>query len=257
LKQSICGVKKKRIHLGSLFFCTKLYIFLYFRPLYMKKKHAIILGANGLVGSYLLNLLLESDQYDKVTAIGRRFEDIEHPKLELIYIDFKDLHKSWDKFRCDVMFYCIGTTISNAKKKHIFKTVEYDYCINIAKIAHHNKVKQFLVISAKGANANSNIFYNKVKGEIEEALINIGFESLQIFKPALLLGKREEYRFLESMAQSFFKVINFMLIGFMKSIKAMPAKKLAEVMLNVSIENPKGVNIYSNRQIHDYNVSSN
>jgi uncharacterized protein YbjT (DUF2867 family) len=223
----------------------------------MKKKHAIILGANGLVGSQLLHLLLKSDQYDKVTAIGRRFEVIEHPKLEILFIDFKDLHKSWDKFRCDDMFYCIGTTMAIAKKKSVFKNVEYDYCVNIAKIAHHNRVKQFLVISAKGANANSRIFYNKIKGEIEDTLVSIGFESLQIFRPALLLGKREEYRFLESVAQSFFKIINFALIGFLKSIKAMPAKKLAEVMLQVAIENPEGVNVYSNKQIHDYNVSSN
>lgn len=217
----------------------------------MRNKHAIIIGANGLVGSELTKMLLEEEQYDKVTLITRREIELEHEKLESLVIDFRNLHKYWDCFKCDDMFYCLGTTMNKVRKKSDFYKVEHDYCVNIAKISQHNKVKQFLLISSKGADPNSFMFYPKVKGQIEQAVEKVGFDTLHIFRPSVLMGKRAEFRFLESISKGFLSVFNFAMVGFLKNIKGMPAQTLAKAMIEAAKTSKKGVFIHTNRMIHE------
>lgn len=217
----------------------------------MRNKHAIVIGANGLVGSELTKMLIEEEQYHKITLISRRELDIEHEKVESLVIDYRTLHKYWDYFKCDDMFYCLGTTMNKVRKKSDFFKIEHDYCVNIAKISQHNKVKQFIVVSSKGANSNSFMFYPKVKGQIEEALEKVGFESLHIFRPSVLMGKRTEFRFLESISKGFLSVFNFAMIGFLKNIKGMPVNTLAKAMIIAAKENKKGIHIHTNRMIHE------
>jgi uncharacterized protein YbjT (DUF2867 family) len=218
----------------------------------MSNKHAIVFGANGLVGNEIVKNLVEDERYEKVTLLNRRNVEIEHEKITFEFMDFRDIHKSWDMIKCDDLFYCIGTTMNQARKKNEFFKIEHDYCINIAKIANHNKVKQFFYISSKGANSKSIFFYNKTKGQIEEDLIKIGFPALHIFRPWVLLGKRSEFRFFESLAKGFLRTFNFLMLGFLKEIKAMPATLLAKMMIATAIENKKGTHIYTNRMIHEY-----
>ena len=142
--------------------------------------------------------------------------------------------------------------MNHARNKNEFFKIEHDYCINIAKIANHNKVKQFFYISSKGANPKSLFFYNKTKGQIEEGLKKIGFPALHIFRPSVLLGKRSEFRFLESLAKTFLRMFNFLMIGFLKEIKAMPASLLAKMIIATASENKAGTHIYTNRKIHEY-----
>jgi uncharacterized protein YbjT (DUF2867 family) len=217
----------------------------------MQKRHAIVVGANGLIGKELTQCLIDNDIYEKVTLVSRRYFEVAHPKIELEVIDYRELHKHWELFTCDDLFYTLGTTIKNAGKKDTFFKVEYDYCVNIAKIAHHNKVKQFLLVSSKGANPKSLIFYAATKGKIEENLKQIGYPSLHIFRPSVLLGQREEFRFLEKLSQGFLKMFNFMMIGFLKNIKGMPSNNLAKAMVMQATKKEKGVHIYSNRKIHE------
>lgn len=214
-------------------------------------RRALVIGANGLVGMQCVNQLLEDDAYDEVRVLSRKYFYLEHPKLEKEIIEFNNLHQSWDLFKGDDMFYCLGTTMAKAKKRANFKKIEFDYAVNIAKIAHHNKVQQFLLVSAMGANPKSWIFYNRIKGELEEEIKKIGFKSLKIFRPALLLGKREEYRFTESISQNIFKVINFLMIGPLRSIKAVKAGDLAKAMIKVAHTNQTGLKTILNREIHD------
>lgn len=218
----------------------------------MSNKHAIVFGANGLVGNEIVKHLVENDRYEKVTLLNRRDVEIEHEKVTFEFMDFRDIHKSWDMIKCDDLFYCIGTTMAQAKNKAEFYKVEHDYCINIAKIANHNKVKQFFYISSKGANSKSIFFYNKTKGQIEEDLIKVGFQALNIYRPSVLLGKRAEFRFLESIAKTFLRIFNFLMIGFLKEIKGMPASLLAKMIIATASENKKGTHIYTNRMIHEY-----
>jgi uncharacterized protein YbjT (DUF2867 family) len=216
-----------------------------------QKKHAIVIGANGLIGSELTKQLLLDETYEMVSLIVRRPVELEHEKLDLRIVDFRDLHKDWDLFKCDDMFYCLGTTRSDTPKKADYYKVEHDYCINVAKISHHNKVKRFLYISSSGANSKSIFYYLKIRGEVEEAISAIGFESLHIFRPYVLIGKREMVRFGEGMAQFFLKVFNFMMVGFLKNFKGMPAPLLAKAMLHYAHSDKKGVFIHSNRELHE------
>jgi uncharacterized protein YbjT (DUF2867 family) len=217
-----------------------------------KDIHAIVIGANGLIGAELTKQLLEDETYTKVTLVVRRFLDLEHDKLETKIVDFRDIHKDWNVFVCDHLYYCLGTTKSKTPKSEEYQKVEYDYCINIAKIAHHNKVKKFLYLSSSGASPSSWFTYLKLKGKTENELIKIGFEVLHIFRPYFLIGKRSEIRFFESIVQFFLKIFNFMMIGFLKNIKGMPAGQLAKAMIHNAKLSSKGVFIHSNKSIHDF-----
>lgn len=216
-----------------------------------EKKHAIIVGANGLIGKELTNKLLLDERYEKVTLVTRRFIDIEHEKLELKIVDYRDLHKDWDAFKCDDLYYCLGTTRNDTPKKADYFKVEHDYVINIAKISHHNKVNKFLYVSSSGANPRSIFPYLKIRGQVEESLTTVGFEALHIFRPYVLLGKRDVVRFGESFAQFFLKIFNFMMVGFLKNIKGMPAPLLSAAMVHFAHKNQKGVFIHTNREIHE------
>jgi uncharacterized protein YbjT (DUF2867 family) len=215
-------------------------------------KHAIVIGANGLVGAELTKQLLVEEMYDKVTLVVRRYLDLEHEKLDIQIVDFRDIHKDWNVFVCDHLYYCLGTTKAKTPKSANYHKVEYDYCVNIAKIAHHNKVKKFLYLSSSGASATSWFSYLKIKGRVEAELIKIGFEYLHIFRPYVLIGKREDFRFGESIAQFILRMFNFMLIGFLKNIKGMPASQLAKAMIHNAKLSSKGVFIHTNRNIHEF-----
>lgn len=214
-------------------------------------KHAIVIGANGLVGSEVTKQLLEDEYYEKLTLITRRYLDIEHEKLEIQIVDFKNLHKDWDLFKCDDMYYCLGTTKADTPKSADYHKVEYDYAVNIAKISHHNKVNKFIYLSSAGASSKSWNSYLKIKGEVEQQLIEIGFDFLHILRPNVLLGKRDRFRFGESIARFFLQMFNFMMLGFLKNIKGMPATLLAKSMIHYAKQTKKGTFIHTNRQIHE------
>ncbi|MBL7788604.1 MAG: NAD-dependent epimerase/dehydratase family protein [Chitinophagales bacterium] len=217
-----------------------------------KELHAIVVGANGLVGAELTKLLLEDNLYSKVTLVVRRYLDFEHEKLETKIVDFRDIHKDWNVFVCDHLYYCLGTTKSKTSKSEEYQKVEFDYCINIAKIAHHNKVNKFLYISSSGASPNSWFTYLSLKGRTENALIKVGFESLHIFRPYVLIGPRSDFRFWESIVQFVLRMFNFLMVGFLKNIKGMPANQLARAMIHNAKLSSKGVFIHSNKSIHDF-----
>jgi|688.fasta_scaffold02560_19 uncharacterized protein YbjT (DUF2867 family) len=215
-------------------------------------KHAIVVGANGLVGAELTKQLLENENYSKVSLVVRRYLDLEHEKLDIQIIDFRNIHKDWNVFVCDHIYYCLGTTKSKTPKADDYHKVEYDYCLNIAKIAHHNKVEKFLYVSSSGASVSSWFTYLKLRGSLEVELIKIGFDSLHIFRPYVLLGKRSDFRLGESVVQFLLRLFNFMMIGFLKNIKGMPVGQLAKAMIHNAMLNTKGVFVYSNKSIHDF-----
>ena len=201
-------------------------------------KHAIVVGANGLVGAELTKQLLENENYSKVSLVVRRYLDLEHEKLDIQIIDFRNIHKDWNVFVCDHIYYCLGTTKSKTPKADDYHKVEYDYCLNIAKIAHHNKVQKFLYVSSSGASVSSWFTYLRLRGSVEVELIKI--------------GKRSDFRLGESVIQFLLRLFNFMMIGFLKNIKGMPVGQLAKAMTHNAMLNTKGVFVYSNKSIHDF-----
>lgn len=193
---------------------------------------AVIAGATGLVGSHLLERLLHDKAFTHVIAVGRSSTRIEHPKLhEVIVPSLEKLSSFKEQLRGDVYFCCLGTTLKKAGSKEEFRKVDYRAIIDLALIAKDFDAKNFVLISAMGADSKSKIFYNQVKGEAENALLALAFERLVIFRPALLVGDRREHRALETLALKTLKVVSKILPEMLVKKISTPVDELAFRML--------------------------
>lgn len=211
-------------------------------------KTALIVGATGLVGKNLLDLLLQSDEYNKVIVISRQALSLP-AKAELVITDYKTLQNDVDKLIADDVFCCLGTTIRKAKTKEAFKEVDFDYPLSIAKITLEKGAKHFLLVSALGANANSSLFYNKVKGEIEQAISTLGFESFSVLRPSLLLGERSEQRAGEDAAKLFYKIFGLLIP---KKYKGIEAKQVAKAMFLIANDKKSGTRVFESDALQDF-----
>ena len=210
---------------------------------------ALIVGSTGLIGNQLVELLLDDDRYTQVTAIARTSLPFSHPKLKLIIADFDSIESQKEKLVADDVFCCLGTTIKSAKSKEAFRKIDFDYPLLIAKLTKALGAKQFLLVSALGANKASSVFYNKVKGEIEEAISSIGFESYHVFRPSLLLGPRIEKREGEQSMQKIFSAVGFLIP---KKYKAIESIKVARGMLAIAKKNVSGNFIHESNSLQAY-----
>ncbi|MEQ9413970.1 MAG: NAD(P)H-binding protein, partial [Cyclobacteriaceae bacterium] len=176
-------------------------------------KVALLAGGTGLVGSQLLQLLVEDDSYSSIKCLSRNTLPVSHTKIEVIQTNGDNLEELAPSLVADDVFFCLGTTIKKAKSKEAFRKVDFDYPLNLAKISKKCGAKQFLLVSAMGADPSSSVFYNKVKGEVEGAIAEVGFQGYHIFRPSLLLGDRNEERSGEDAAKIFFKFFGFLIPG--------------------------------------------
>ncbi|MFC6997338.1 oxidoreductase [Rufibacter roseus] len=212
-------------------------------------KVALIAGASGLVGSHCLQLLLQSPRYSRVIAMGRSPLPVQHPKLQQLIVDFDHLEKHRHSLVADDVFCCLGTTIKKAGSKENFYKVDYTYVMKLAKLTASHFATQFLVVSALGADAQSRIFYNRVKGEMEETVKAMPFTAVHIFQPSLLLGDRQEFRLGEKVAAGFAKVFGFLMQGPLKPYRAIEAKTVAKAMLEAAKQDGGGVLVHSSEQM--------
>ena len=210
---------------------------------------ALLIGATGLVGGHCLDLLLRDEAYESVVALGRRKLTHEHAKLVQHVIDFERLSDHADLIRAHDVFCCLGTTIKRAGSQEAFYKVDFEYTREVARLAKENGAAQFLLVSSLGANAGSRVFYNRVKGEVEEAISRLSFEAVQIFRPSLLLGERAEFRFGERVAEKFSSIFSFLFIGALKKYRPVHARTVAQAMVSVAKEQPAGVNIFESDRI--------
>ena len=201
-------------------------------------KTAVIAGYTGLIGNQLLTLLLKSSDYEKVIALGRNSLDIQHPKLIQHKTDFNNLQ--FEEQNIDDVFCCLGTTMKKARSKEQFRLVDFQYPVSLAKYCLTKGAKQFLLVSSIGADAKSNVFYSKVKGEVENAITNLGYHRLDIFQPSMLLGPRGESRFAEDLGKGGMKLFGFMFVGPLNNYKAIESIKVARAMLYHSKEEGTG-----------------
>jgi len=172
-------------------------------------KTALIIGSTGLIGSQLLNFILDSNDYLKVITFVKRDTGIKHPKLTQHVIDF-DKPETYKELIVGDDFFCtIGTTIKKAGSKKAFRKVDFEYPRQFAAFGLQNKVKQFLIISSLGADAKSGNFYLKTKGEIQDFLKDCNFESVSVLQPSLLLGNRTEFRLGEKVGALVFVLTTF------------------------------------------------
>lgn len=214
-------------------------------------KTALIIGSTGLIGSHLLDLLLESQEYEKVITFVKRDSGIQHPKLKQHIIDF-DKPETYKELVVGDDFFCtIGTTIKKAGSQDAFRKVDFEYPKQFASLAQQNKVNQFLIITSLGADANSSNFYLKTKGEIQDFLKNCAFESISILQPSLLLGNRTEFRLGEKMGVYFMKLFSFLFIGNLKKYKAIQSEAVAKAMFIIAQKNYKGFQIIESDSIQE------
>jgi uncharacterized protein YbjT (DUF2867 family) len=204
------------------------------------KTEAIIAGSSGLVGSELLQLLLNSNKYSKVYSLVRRSSDVKHQKLEEIVFDFTDKNAYKSLPRASELFCCLGTTLKTAGSQEAFRKVDYDYPLMLAKAGLNNGTKQFHVITALGADANSSIFYNKVKGQLQEAVKKLNFDQLYIYQPSLLVGDRKENRLGEKIAIKVMPLFEFLMIGPIKKYRSIQVEDVAKsILFTAENENKK------------------
>src|SRR5699024_8423893 len=168
---------------------------------------ALVFGATGLSGSCLVNELLNSSAWKEVVVAGRSTLPIQHEKLQQVAVDFATLDEHSELFQVDAVFSCLGTTKAKAGSKDAFRQVDFNYNYQIAKSAAAANVRRYLLVSAYGADVGSAFFYSQVKGQLEEAISELAFDKITLMQPSLLLGEREEFRFVE---QSFGSMANYL-----------------------------------------------
>jgi uncharacterized protein YbjT (DUF2867 family) len=212
-------------------------------------KTALIIGSTGLIGSQLLNILLESAAYDKVIAFVKRDTGKTHAKLTQHIIDF-DKPESYQNLVVGDDFFCtIGTTIKKAGSKEAFRKVDFGYPQQFAAFALKNDLKQFLIITSLGADKAAGNFYLKTKGEIEDYLKQSSFASVSIVRPSLLLGDRKEFRLGEKIGAFFMKTFSFVFSGRLKKYKPIESETVAKALFKIAQKNKKGFSTYESNEV--------
>lgn len=211
---------------------------------------ALVAGGTGLVGREILRLLAKDTAFAEVKTLVRRPlpKQEKFGQVRELVTDFGDLQRHPDWFTVDMVFSALGTTIGKAKSQEAFRQVDYNYPLAIAKLARAGGARHFLFVSALGANAQSPFFYNRVKGELEEAILSLGFPSVTIARPSLLLGDRQERRFGEELAKRFAWLLPSPWAG----VKAI---QVAAALVHSARKNWPGVRILENRELRRIHLS--
>lgn len=217
----------------------------------VNSKIAIIAGASGLVGGHLIRHLLANDVYKKVISVSRRPLELEHDKLDQKVIEFDNLHTLENELKGDHVYCCLGSTRKKAGSRENFYKYDYTYPMELAAITNSNGATLFSLVSSKGANKKSMFFYNRVKGEVEESVSRIDFETIQIFRPSLLMGKRDEFRFAEKMGE-YLSYIFYPFFGLMKNLQPIRAEKVAKAMAELAFKDKKGIFFYESGQLQSF-----
>ncbi|MFC7440561.1 oxidoreductase [Laceyella putida] len=194
-------------------------------------KTALVLGATGLIGSHVTQLLLKDNRYKEVRLLVRKSTGIHHPKCREHLIDFADLESKPPLFAVDDLFCCLGTTMKKAQSKEAFRLVDYTYPLQVGQLAKSQGIQSYSLISSIGANPRSPFFYTRTKGELEEALTALDLPALHIFRPSLLLGERQETRLMEDLAQRLTPALNPLLVGPLRAYRPIKEATVAQAMV--------------------------
>jgi uncharacterized protein YbjT (DUF2867 family) len=210
----------------------------------MQKRNALVAGASGLVGKSLVKQLLNDDQYGNVVIIARKPIGITNPKLIEQIIDFDAIDQVKLDIAIDDAFCALGTTIKTAGSQQAFYKVDYTYVVNFGKWCSANHVQRLLVVSAMGSNAKSRIFYNRVKGEMEESLSTLSIPQIQVFRPSLLMGNRGE-----KIAQFVIGSLGFLFVGKLLNYKGIHADVVAKSMIVKAKQDTAGFTVFESGEM--------
>ena len=203
---------------------------------------ALIIGATGATGKDLVTLLLNDNAYSEVHCFVRKPMSITHPKLYAHVVNFETPEAWADLLHGDVAFSCLGTTLAVAGSKEAQWRVDYDYQYAFAQQCKANGVPTFVLVSAAMANAQSKMFYNRMKGQLEDAVKALGFSCLLIFQPSVLIRSNSD----RSGENFTVKVFNFLnKLGILKRYRPMPTAVLAQKMRKEVATVPKGLHTFT------------
>ncbi|MBJ6110781.1 NAD-dependent epimerase/dehydratase family protein [Hymenobacter sp. BT523] len=213
------------------------------------QKTALLAGATGLIGSQLLPLLLDSGRYAKVIVVGRKAVPTIHPKLVQVTTELDQLEDVRLKLIADDVYCCLGTTMAQAGSKEAFYKVDYLYVVRLAAVATANFASQFMVVSSMGADAESRIYYSRVKGEMEAAVRQTPFRAIHIFRPSLLLGERARPRLGERIGAVVLGLLRPLLRGPLLKYRPVTGATVAAAMLRAAEEDGGGVRVHESDEL--------
>ncbi|KZC85142.1 NAD-dependent epimerase/dehydratase [Neisseria flavescens] len=197
----------------------------------------------------MLPLLAAHSEIERIDCFGRRHPDFSHQKLNSHQIDFSKPDNWREEVQGDVLFACLGTTLKAAGSKEAQWAIDYEANLEFAKVARQNGVNALVLVSASGANSASRLFYQRMKGELEQAIIALNFPRLIIFRPPLLIRPNSD-RLGEKMAERIFRVLNR--IGMLKNQRPLAVEKLAQAMLKAALLSSHEQASYSKNHMQVY-----
>ncbi|WP_026897401.1 NAD(P)H-binding protein [Daejeonella oryzae] len=212
---------------------------------------AILIGASGLIGSHLLELLLASSDFSEVITFSRSKLPVSDNKLEEHIIDFEELNKYKALIKGDVIFSVLGTTKSKTSNTADYRKIDFEYPVELAKFGLENGVKQFHIVTSLGADDKSSNSYLKMKGELELILKKLNYPSLHIYQPSYLEGVRKDIRISDRIMQPLMKFINPLLKGNLKKYRSIKASEVAKAMINQSVKDLSGTFVYTSNKIKE------
>lgn len=186
---------------------------------------ALVIGATGATGKDLVNVLLKDSDYKEVVLFVRRLSGLKHPKLTEVLTDFDKLENISEFIKGDAFFSCLGTTLKVAGSKENQRHIDYEIPLKFAEIAKANGVSKAVLLSAYGASSASKVFYSRIKGELEDKISSLGFDSYIVFRPGLLLRKDTD-RMGERLSAALLKFLNG--LGLFRKFQPMPTAVLVE-----------------------------
>ncbi len=211
----------------------------------------ILVGASGLIGSNLLSELIRSEAISEILLLVRRSTGVSSSKVKELIVNFEEPNSYSVDIQADIIYSCLGTTKSETPDSSLYRQIDLEYPLNLAKLGQKNGVAQFHIISSLGADTGSSNSYLKLKGELEQELKKLTMPSLHIYQPSFLIGERKKDRLADKIMKPFFRLIDPLLIGSLKKYRSIKAADVARVMLKQSIKNLKGTFTYPSIQIQE------
>ena len=210
---------------------------------------AIVIGATGAVGKELVRALLDDARYTEVAVFVRRDPGVTHPKLTAHVINFEQPDTWRALVTGDVLFSALGTSLKQAGSKEAQRRIDYDYQYMFAEAAHANGVPHLVLLSSLGADSRSSIFYLRLKGELDDAVQRLGFDTVHIVRPPSLI-RPEAKRLGETAVVKILQGLNA--VGIAKNLAPMSVDTVARCMMEIGTENRGGVQIITGQDIRDY-----